>query len=1021
MVDTVEAKPTANVAQLQKSLAQVNESSLPGGKDTCPSCDKKGMAILVALYGVIPTQHFGHAQTEGLDWVSYADPGSMFDQDNYLGQRKLAESKSGTMLECSHYIVRRLRKGYLYVYYPDDQSWEAYAVQTDGRLLRMQLDMLHAMGKGDVACSRFQHEAGALLLTVDTKKHPVFWAAFSDAAWTRNVREKVVVPALANYMKRVTVASKEHLVAIGDEGTLKNAVMGFQERPLTETANREAYPRPPKTAAAGVYQTMASLNKDFNNDGFILPLEDDVGITTQLNFSRNLALIDIMGEGDGYTELDKNKMVTAGLLGNIKDIVGDDWSRVEKQLVPGQFDKYLEKYKRCEDARADYDSYSNDYIKWIQHLLTRKIHKLFDADVPQMGISLAKIVADVFEGSGLSKTEFNQVLLPQLVADVNDEKQLLWRGAAANDKALLALLTNVTIDKAIIEGRKKFAEATEQVNMLNELSEAKTHAAKLNQAQWSRLARLIASRARSLRDANPKAFRRTIRRIQSVTLTTENMGVLEVAMQGDASGYLQQLRNALAGGAKVKLTPKNQGQIAALSELMVATWPPGEPMPPGLNQLTKELGIGANELPPSTTTKIHESAPGKASMRALVGLNAGLAALQAFSLYASLKELGVDIGEARATGDANWARMAKETLEASAAFLGAASAGYEVQATLRQIASTGTKTANYFKLSLTASKLVTATSIIEGVLQIADGVELLNGGDTSAGASKVVAGTAGGASGITGYIAVRMIARAGIEEAAKKAAIGTAGEVAADIAAGSAVARGGAVVTTEAAPVAMWLTVISIGLWAVSLGFYQWSKYLTTTPLEKWAFRCFLGKRQKGKWGGPYDEIKDQFDALLHLFYTVKIEKPSAFGSSNNIEITVPVFGDGSELDIKVDAPVASGRTTVAQYSIKGTGLAPGAIPILKNLARVQKDTEIHSEVKREGEGLVVKVHVGAEGWMNTIKAATWDALVSGVPSPEVKYWPNRAAYDGFYVDGRTPEEVEESETKNKEKGHGEK
>jgi len=1037
------AKP--DTAQLQKSLKQVNESMVPGNREDCPSCDKTGLAILVTLFGVIPTQNYGDAQRHGYDWVSYMERdsspfASSFDPDHYLDARKLEEAKSGNMLECSHYVARRLRQGYLYVHYPDDKSWEAYAVQPDGRLLRMQLDMVHAMGKGDAACLRFKREAGPFLLTVDAKKHPVFFCGFSDAPWTRHVREEVVQPNPAAYMKRVTIDSQRDLVSFEGDNFIKNTVLGFQDHPMTATVEREVYPRVPCASAKSVYDTMLGLNKPMGKGGLILALEDDIGIATQLNFLRNMALIDIMGEGDGYTEADKNKMVTAGMLDSLKNILGDSWNRLEKHLAKGQFTSYLEKYTRCEESKANFDTYSADYTRWMQYLLTKKHHRVFDPNVARIGLQLAEIVVGLFQGSGLTQNEFDKVLQPQFSADATADNQLFWRGAAANDNKLLALLANTSIDRSIIEGNKKYREVSEQIAMLQEVREAKTEAAKLNEAAWSQLARVLTSRAQRLHAKDAKAFRRAMRRIQAITLVTENVGVLQTARNGDATGYLQTLleqqERSNRTGKPIRFTPKNRGQTATLIEVVTGQWRPGEAMPASMQEAANALGVSAKDLPKNKTVEVHESAASKGSMRGLIGLNAGLAAVQAFALYASLKELGVDIDNIR-SGKVEVARLTKDLFEASAAVAGSLAASFELAAVRLQLTNTGVKTVKYWVLSRTAAKLVLYASIFETIAGANDAVELWNNKDKAAGAMKGASTALGAASGVTGYAAVRMVARAGLEEAAKRAAVGTAGEIAAEAATGAAVARGGAVVSSEVPPAAMVLTVVSTALWIASIATDMLSKYLVTTPLEKWADRSFVGLHQSGNkvmgmhtstWGKPFTSASEQLDALLRLLYAAKVEQPSSMSLSNTTEITVPAFGVASELDINVHGSKSGAQAAIGRYQIQGKNLAPGAVPVMTNLTHSTSGIALEAEAEREGEGLKITLHIGA-GWMEKTSHAFVNALMPltpvyndskaniGAPKVDIQYWPNRAAYPTFSVDGRDSEEEgkeEESEAAKK-------
>lgn len=138
-------------------------------------------------------------------------------------------------------MLRRLRKGYLYVYYSGD-NWDKYAVQANRRMVKMQGDMVHAEGIGDAACVRLNSLADTALLIVDPQAHPTFWVAFSDAPWTSNVR-KMVQKNPAQYMKQVVVSGEKNLVGIGGANVIQGTVLGFQKKPLLETHDQEAYPR----------------------------------------------------------------------------------------------------------------------------------------------------------------------------------------------------------------------------------------------------------------------------------------------------------------------------------------------------------------------------------------------------------------------------------------------------------------------------------------------------------------------------------------------------------------------------------------------------------------------------------------------------------------------------------------------------------------------------------------------------------------------------------------------------------
>jgi len=1003
---------------LQTALNHAKGSALPSAADKCPTCDRTGLSILVVLYGVIPTQNYGASFRDGTDYLNGQITLS-FDHNRYLSARPLNKAKAGGGLECSQYTLRRLRKGYLHVYYPDDSSWERYDIQSDGRLLRMQLDAARPMGIGDAACKRFVNGVDALLFKVNSKQHPVFWIGFSDVAWTRKIRDLVKQSDnLSRYMTQVDTANHagSPMQAIGDARFITDIVAGFQTRPQTDTLAREAYPRSRSSVPAEtLFDSMASANQRYdpqgNIAGLLLPLPDTVGIVTQLNFARNLAYLDIMGEGEGYSDLDRQKMNTAALLDNIKESSSDAWSRIEDDIKLDEFESYREKFFRCWDSQRNFQTYSADYMMWMEHLHSLQLHQLFDSDHIQTCLSLSRIAADVYEGCGMTEKEFDNILLPQLQADADAAEQLFWRGATANEPSLLGQLTNPAVDKTLLEGSKKFGEVSEQIGLLNDVSAAKAKAAQMNRESWARLSRVLASRARRLHDKDPKTFRRTMRRIQAVTLQTEGLGILEHAPHTDASGYLTQLRGAIGSKdpatAKIKYTPRNNGQIAALSELVVTTWRAGQPMPKGLETAVTQLNLAVDELPASTIIEVKESVATAKSLHGALRLNAGLAALQAFGLVNSLKALSIDLAEAQAKGP-NWERLSKDIGEVSVAMLGLAAGAIEAVAITNQLAANGTKTVRFWKLSRTAGFIGMLGSAVEGGFQINEGISLWHDGDSGAGALKGVAGISSITSGGLAYAATRILAR----EAIKRAALGATAEIAMGAAAASTATRAGAVVSAEAPPVALWLGIASAALWAASIGAEWWSKYLTTVPLEKWADRSYLGNRT-GKWGPAFTSGTNELHNLLRHLYAIEVDKPSALDLRLKFEIQVPVWGNASRIDLAIK----HGGKVLRSYAYENANTGTAA----------RWELQLHNESPNElfngygeavGEGAKFTIEVGDQSLSGALTKAISNMITpvmigrmfSGAPTIEVKYWPNLIAYPGFMIDDRSAEDVEKEE-----------
>jgi hypothetical protein len=1031
------AKPTT----LQKSLQAAKENVVPGGSTKCPSCDKAGLTFLVTQYAALPPQWYRPGQS---DWVQEAAP---YDQNGYLRSRPLKSSQ---------YVLRRLRQGWLYVYYPAGKLWECYRVQSGGRLLRMAPDLMHAMGVGDSACKRFASVPESMLLTIENpQKHDQVWIGFSDARWTAKVRASVAKDPAAAHMKKITpkaitqstvMANMGPMQLIG-AGVLSAAVVGFQKRPARQTLTSEAYVRPQPEDESRLFQVMKTNNAPWKIEGLLLPLEDDIGIATQLNFFRNCALADIMGntdaKGTAYTQAERDKMVTAGLIETLP--VGEHADDVKKHLDVKAYETFLEKYHRCQDASDDFDNRSRDYVSWITFTAQRGHTSLFDPQDKEVAAHLGDCVADMYEGCGLTKREFDEVLHPQLAFDVGAAGALLWRGVAANQDELLGLFKSGA-GKGV-ESVKQQSEVREQVAFLQEVRKLKAEAMELNEASAHRLLSTIGSRARQLLKTDRKLYRQTFRRMQAVALTVDDVATLQVPVSGGVNGLLRFLRrtnenakglslgtsktaynrplpatdlpaHAQGTGAKVMTAiPKNQEDLGEYLEVLARQWPKGQPMPPEFGKLAELAGAG-EDVPKRRLLEAEEE-HFRATTPAIYGsASAILGILKLFALRESISELGVELGELR-SGEAHWAKLAKAVAEVAAPALGVWQASYEVRYSLSQIAGKGAKSAEYFRMVAIAGRLSFAVSVVEGALGITEGRALRKEGDQAAGDLKIGAGASSVASGLSYYVYTRMVANAGLRAAASAMAHGEAAEIAAGLAATAEVGAAGAEVSVEVPPVAMWLGIASASLLFASWVLDFWSSRLVTSPLQKWADRTLLGSRTN-KWGHSFSSTKQQLDALLRIFYSVKLEKATLF-SRNALEVRTPVFGPTAELAVDVKAPKSN--AIIGRFSIKSADFRASKEEIeLENHVKGAVGVSVHAQVKRADEGIGVMIWIGSaksaddnesrNRWLNVLSpiGGAGVALWTGLPSAEVRYWPDRATYPDFFVDGRSAEEASEGE-----------
>ncbi|WP_332452185.1 toxin VasX, partial [Burkholderia ubonensis] len=90
------------------------------------------MPILLTRYGIAPEKAF--MARPGKPPVTRPTPKAASSVGDPTPAIALGESTD------AHYTVRSLRGGYVYVYYEVGKSWEAYAVDQEGRLAQVPVE-----------------------------------------------------------------------------------------------------------------------------------------------------------------------------------------------------------------------------------------------------------------------------------------------------------------------------------------------------------------------------------------------------------------------------------------------------------------------------------------------------------------------------------------------------------------------------------------------------------------------------------------------------------------------------------------------------------------------------------------------------------------------------------------------------------------------------------------------------------------------------------------------------------------
>ena len=90
-----------------------------------------------------------------------------------------------------HYVLRAMRRGYIYIYYPYLTDWEAWSVCYDGSLWK-QLSAKNVLEKSEPDCRQGTYSNGGkdfLTLPYEVLENDI-WIAFTQCRWTEKTLER---------------------------------------------------------------------------------------------------------------------------------------------------------------------------------------------------------------------------------------------------------------------------------------------------------------------------------------------------------------------------------------------------------------------------------------------------------------------------------------------------------------------------------------------------------------------------------------------------------------------------------------------------------------------------------------------------------------------------------------------------------------------------------------------------------------------------------------------------------------
>ncbi|NHQ88451.1 hypothetical protein HA050_20325 [Iodobacter sp. HSC-16F04] len=285
--------------------------------DTCRACEKSGLPILLVRPSVIANK------------ADLQPPGSAKLLSHAIAQKaaQLATPKQ------SRYVLRTLRRGYLYVFYETPPAgkkdgWDIYRITPEGALYSASHPSFYLAEP--FSCDKSGHLHKVRLLTIpQAHKTGKIWLAYSANLW--NDKLKKANQANPKVMQCLDV--KAYL----DSGKAPdNAFVAKAESPgkfVAEYAlsnvnpGKDADPYFPFKGEAGALdqlnghmQQLGNMHPKTKDKGLVFALHDPVAVSAELNHLRMRALV----RKNEVAALYSRGVICSGFLLGVKNCIGED-------------------------------------------------------------------------------------------------------------------------------------------------------------------------------------------------------------------------------------------------------------------------------------------------------------------------------------------------------------------------------------------------------------------------------------------------------------------------------------------------------------------------------------------------------------------------------------------------------------------------------------------------------------------------------------------------------------------------
>lgn len=593
---------------------RVAQATTDAAGNNCPNCVKQGLAILPVVSGILPNTVLAQSQVG----QTFPHP-----QDPLAGNeiRSLSNALAAADLTSHWYFMRTPPAGYIYIFDSGKNMWhKGYLVDGSGLLREMSVGDLPQDSASVTpldapgVCERKEHNNLALqFFVLDPVKTPKVQVAFSRFRWSAKVlndyldnkdgirdrrmwsldvaaaarndvgkgravpHARSMVADLGKHVADYSIASTRHAINQQLLEPLRDRGVGVATNILatntfqTGVMSKLSAAASPAASLAG--QMAKSSEHTEGKTGIVLAMDDTVGVTAQLNFSRNQIAANVAIAGGMDDPGRARRRVVADVIEGIRASAeanpGPWWNsnygpeRYLRHIDQGAWSQARAESTELKSLLERAERISKDYVVLKESKRWRDIQRFdFDPDSATSALDHEQMVAWCVAGSGLSKDEREKVWYPVLALSDTDPDNWLSRALSAQNQGVQKLMEAAAPDfgktlDAVKNAKSLAAEllvgndgrmgAIETLNTLR----LQIRADRAANAATSALIESASNVMARLLESDPERYHRLLRRITIAGLVRDDLVPQPVVVRGTWARIQEWIMEVMTGPVRI--------------------------------------------------------------------------------------------------------------------------------------------------------------------------------------------------------------------------------------------------------------------------------------------------------------------------------------------------------------------------------------------------------------------------------------------------------------------------------------